>query len=114
MQTLLKVYGHIYPADSALEDDLQRALQSALVDEISRDVPLLSRENDMLRISFEGRYFPEEDVVAALAKHLTPSQQGKLDILDLDAWRMRRYFIGQGEITSRANSLNNVLDYSGF
>ena len=68
----------------------------------------------MLRISFEGLYFPEEDVVATLEQHLKPSQVGKLDILDLDAWRMRRYVIGQGTITSRANSLNNVLDYSGF
>ena len=114
MQPILKVYGHIYPADQALETDLQRALDSAIADEISHDVPLLSREKDMLRISFEGLYFPEEDVVATLEQHLKPSQVGKLDILDLDAWRMRRYVIGQGTITSRAKSLNNVLDYSGF
>lgn len=114
MQPLLKVYGHIYPADSALEGDLQNALSSAIADEISSDVPLLYRDKDMLRISFEGRYFPEEDVLAALEQHLTDSQQGKLDVLDLEAWRLRRYFIAHGEIQSRSASLNNVLDYSGF
>lgn len=114
VQPLLKVYGHIYPADSHLESALREALVSAIADEISRDLPLLERVGDMLRLSFEGLYFPEEEVVEAITCHLQPKQQGKLDVLDLDAWRMRRYFIEKGAITSRSASLNNVLDYSGF
>ena len=114
MSVALKVYGHIYPASKELESDLEQALCTAMQDPISLDVPLLCRENDMLRISFEGNYFPEDDVVSALKKHIEPSQKGKLDVLDIENWKMTRYFFQNGTITNRSASLNSVMDYSGF
>ena len=110
----LKVYAHVYPADHRLENALSKTLSCAITDAISEDMPLLCRDGDMLRISFEGRYFPEEEVIEALKAHLLPEAQGKVDVLDIAAWRMRRYFIKDGTISVREASLNNVLDYSGF
>ena len=114
MPVQLKVYGHIYPAQTKLERDLAMVLQSAIQDTLSLDVPLLERENDLVRISFEGLYFPVDEVIEVIAKHITPDQQGKLDVLDIEHWQMTRYFFEQGQITSRTTSLNQVMDYSGF
>ncbi len=111
---LLKVYGHIYPADSLLEEALTNALDDAIADPISEDIPLLSRDKDMLRISFEGMSFPEEAVRDVLEQHHTPDQKGKLDVLDIDNWVMRRYFIDEKGVSMRSAPLNNVLDHSGF
>ncbi|MBQ9537346.1 MAG: hypothetical protein IJU79_06140 [Desulfovibrionaceae bacterium] len=114
MSIELKVYGHIYPASLDLEHDLQKALEQAIQDEISNDVPLLERDNDIIRISFEGIYFPIDDVVEVLEKHLTPQHQGKLDVLDLYEWTLTRYTFVQCKLQSNQRSLNHVLDYSGF
>ncbi|MBQ7585486.1 MAG: hypothetical protein IJU40_04470 [Desulfovibrionaceae bacterium] len=114
MSVELKVYGNIFPASKTLEDDLSLALESAIIDTISLDVPLIELEKDLLRISFEGSYFPEEEVISVIQKHLTQEQQGKLDFLDIAAWHMRRYIFNKGQIEKRETSLNQVLDYSGF
>ena len=114
MQTLLKVYGHLYPCDQELEEELSLALEGAIANELSKDLPLLERDKDLIRLSFEGLYFPEEEVLEVIKKHLNPKQHGKIDFLLLDEWRLRRYFLEQGQISSRETSLNNVLDYSGF
>ena len=110
----LKVYGHIWPAQAELESELDCALATAIQDDISDDVPLLCRDGDMLRISFEGAWFPEDAVLDAFKHHLTPEQQGKMDVLDMDAWRMTRHVFKDGSIRSSSAPLNNVLDYSGF
>ena len=110
----LKVYGHIWPAQAELESELDCALATAIQDDISDDVPLLCRDGDMLRISFEGAWFPEDAVLDAFKRHLTPGQQGKMDVLDMDAWRMTRHVFKDGAIRSSSAPLNNVLDYSGF
>lgn len=108
---LCKVYGHVYPVTEALHAALEQAVAGALADDPSEAV--LCREGDMDRISFEGVYFPEEEVLAALRQHLGPDMQGKLDYLDLENWRMRRHRFVQGRIVSSSAPLNNVLDYSG-
>ena len=114
MSVELKVYGNIYPASSILENDLQQVLQTAIQDHISFDIPLIEREKDLVRISFEGSYFPVDDVIEIITKHISSDQKGKLDVLDIANWQMTRYFFEQGQITSRTTSLNHVLDYSGF
>ncbi|MBQ7608016.1 MAG: hypothetical protein IJU76_08625 [Desulfovibrionaceae bacterium] len=111
---LLKVYGHIYPADRRLEQALADALTGAITDPISDDIPLISRNKDMLTISFEGITFPEEEVIAIVKAQHTSEQKGRLDVLDIDNWRMRRYTIDAQGVFLRSAPLNNVLDYSGF
>lgn len=108
---LLKVYGHVYPVDDDFYAALEQACADAMPDE--DDIPVLERDGDMARVSFEGVYFPADDVLAALAAHLRPEHKGKLDILDLEGWRLFRHVFTQGRIDSHSAPLNNVLDYSG-
>lgn len=108
---LCKVYGHIYPAETALEEAMRAAVASAVCD--NDDIPLLERDGNMLRISFEGSYFPEEDLIPVIEAHLSSAHCGKIDILDLDAWQMTRYQFQNGVLSRRTAPLNNVLDYSG-
>ena len=110
-RSLLKVYGHIYPADTTMYTALEAACASALAD--ADDVPLLEREGDMARISFEGTYFPLEDVLAAVEAQLRPEHKGKLDVLDMEGWQLIRHIFENGRIVRHSASLNHVLDYSG-
>ncbi|MDE5878415.1 MAG: hypothetical protein K2G99_00035 [Desulfovibrio sp.] len=107
---LLKVYGNLFPATKA---DLE-ALTTASAGRVPGGPgEAVSLDGDLLRISFEGLYFPVDEVLEALAGRLGPGQQGKLDVLDLEAWRLTRHIFESGRITSREAPLNNVLDFSG-
>jgi hypothetical protein len=110
-QPLLKVYGHIYPVDDALYAALEHACADAMPDE--DDIPVLEHDGDMARFSFEGTYFPLDEVLAVLTAHVRAEHQGKLDILDLEAWKLTRHTFAQGRISVHSAPLNNVLDYSG-
>ncbi|MBR4741344.1 MAG: hypothetical protein IK079_00380, partial [Desulfovibrio sp.] len=102
------------PVNRSFEEDLAQALSCAICDPISADIPLLERESDMLRISFEGSYFPLDEVLAVFKAHLLPNHKGKLDVLDLDGWRITRFQFLSGHLSEKNNSLNSVLDYNGF
>lgn len=107
---LLKVYGNLHPADAADLEALTLASASCVQEGGDAVVTLAG---DLLRISFEGLFFPVDDVLEALAALLKPGQKGKLDVLDLEAWRLTRHLIADGRISSRSAPLNNVLDFSG-
>ena len=111
-EVLVKVYGHIWPSNEALHQALDTACATALPPPDLNE-GIVSREGDMSRISFEGLFFPEDDCLDALRRHLEPEHQGKLDILDLESWRLTRHIFSQGRILSSSAPLNNVLDYSG-
>ncbi len=64
------------------------------------DISLLERENDMLRICFEGIYFPVEETLECITKHLHTTSQGKLDIIDLEAWTLTPHYINGKNTTS--------------
>ncbi len=108
---LLKVYGHVYPVDDVFYAALEQACADALPDE--DDIPVLERDGDMARISFEGMYFPTDEALAVLAAHLQPGHKGKLDVLDMEGWRLFRHTFILGRIESHSAPLNTVLDYSG-
>ncbi len=107
---LVKVYAHIWPIH-------EEALQtwSALLPEsptLSKE-EMLCQESDMLKLSYEGIYFPLEDFLATLTPYLHEKSQGKIDYIDLDAWVLTRHTIAGTTIHIRSASLNSVLDYSG-
>ena len=111
---LLKVYGNLWPAPDGLLQRLEPICADAMTQEDDDGIPRVCQEGDLLRISFEGLYFPVDEVLEAIAAVLTPAQQGKLDVLDMDGWRLERHVFANGRIERKSTSLNNVLDYSGF
>ena len=120
---LVKAYGHVYPVTPALYAALESALHDALNDD--EDVPLLCQEGDMARISMEGSYFPEDEVVEAFRLSHNKPEWMILDVipvmppdlrpmvLDMDGWRLTRHVFTGGQVKSSSAPLNNVLDYSG-
>ncbi|MDR1857174.1 MAG: hypothetical protein LBR22_08485 [Desulfovibrio sp.] len=106
----IKVYGHISPVSDALWEELDR-LCGPLGE---GEEPVATREGDTIQLAFEGLHFPVEEVLEAVRRHLGPVHAGKLDVLDVENWRMTRHVIKDGKIETRAASLNDVLSYSGF
>lgn len=104
---IVKVYGSLHPADEAA----LTAVSAVLADWYINDAVEL--KGDLLRISHEGEYFPAEEVVEALRPFLTGAGDGKLDVIDLEAWTLRRFFFRHGRVASRVASLDQALDSCG-
>lgn len=108
---LIKVYANIYPAN----EDLYHALASELSGIYSVDNSenkVVEIDNDLILISFEGIYFPIEEVINRIKDFLTTSTQGKVDYIDMEEWTLTRYTIKDKGISAKSNSLNAVMDYS--
>ena len=105
----IKVYG----AFSPVGEDVAARVAAAGNGAVGQDEPWLLREGDLLRISFEGIWFPWEDVWDALRETLDPAARGKLDVLDLDAWTLTRHTLDERGFHVSTRPLNHVLDYSG-
>ena len=111
-QVVLKVYGHIWPVTAEFVGQLGQCLRDAMP--TNDDVPLLCHEGDMARISFEGIHFPVDEVLELVRGQLDASQRGKLDVLDMENWRMQRHVFEAGQIRSSAAPLNHVMDFAGL
>ncbi len=110
---LLKVYAAFTPATGEDFQKLSDACSSAIAAEDDHG-PLVLFSGDLLRISFEGIYFPLDDVVPVIQELAEKKAAGKMDVLDLENWRMTRYQAkGDGRLEKRSAPLNSVLDYSG-
>ena len=70
-------------------------------------------EGDIFRISFEGVFFPLDDVLDALRPLLCAESSGKIDLIDMEAWTLTRAAFSGTEITVKTVGLNHVLAYSG-
>lgn len=111
-QVLVKVYGHVWPATASLLEALRPLMQSLPSGEIPVE-QTLELDGTLLRISYEGVYFPLDEALEILTPHIGPDSQGKVDYLDMEAWMLHRYRIVQGRLQGSSASLNAVLDYSG-
>lgn len=109
-RTLVKVYGNISSASPELMHALEPVARQALP---TPDDPVLEQDGDMLRIHFEGICFPLEEFLEVVLLHLSKKSLGKVDYIDLDAWKLHRHIIEGKSIRASSVSLNNVLDYSG-
>jgi hypothetical protein len=108
---LCKAYAGLNPAG----EDCRKAVAEAAEGALGCDEPWLFLEKDLLRIAFEGLYFPLEEVLQALEQSLPPQAEGKLDYLDLEAWTLTRHSFAAGRFTrTQPRDLNQLLDYSGF
>lgn len=108
---LIKVYGNIWPADKDFYDSIVRISRDSIP--TGNDPPIVEFSGDLIKISFEGIYFPTEEILNFMQKNINPMQKGKLDILDLEDWTLTRYTFINGKISINSAPLNNVLDYSG-
>ena len=107
---LVKVYAWLHPIDVACADAVRRAGDAAIHDS---GETWLFHEHDLLRISFEGIYFPEDEVIASLEACLPACARGKVDVLDMEDWELRRYTREGGTFRLSRRGLNHVLEYSG-
>lgn len=115
---LIKVYAALTPASEELFAQCSTIAAGALAME-GDDGPFVFLEDSLLRISFEGIYFPWEDMIPVLEKAVACGARGKMDVLDMENWTMTRleakqdrsgtFVLHQGTV-----SLNHVLDYSGL
>jgi hypothetical protein len=114
-QVIAKTYAAFFPAHEVCRLAVQEAGTAALGAD-----PWLFLEGGILRIAWEGIYFPLDEVLQALNSCLPPDAEGKLDYLDLEAWTLTRHVLLQDTeagtrdrfaITTRG--LNHVLAYSG-
>ena len=108
-RALAKAYAALSRADENTLAAVEQAGQQAL----GHESPWVFLEGDTLRISWEGLYFPLEDVLLALAATLGNGSEGKLDYLDLEEWTLTRYVPGPHGLQASKRDLNHVLDYSG-
>ncbi len=110
---LLKVYAAFAPATQEDFQKLSKACSSCIAAEDDHD-PFVTFLNGMLRISFEGIYFPLDDVEPVIQDLAKNKAAGKMDVLDMENWRMTRYQAkGDGRLEIRSAPLNSVMDYSG-
>lgn len=107
---LVKVYGGLKPVSGPLRDNISHILAAACPPENAS----LSCTGDMCAISFEGIYFPLGEFLAEIRQNADEETKGRLDVLDLENWKLCRHEINGREINTRCNGLNNALDYSGF
>ncbi len=103
---IIKAYGAIDPATTETLADVQAVLDSWFINDA------VALERDMLKISFEGDVFPDEDVVSALRPYLTARSKGRLDILDLEEWTLRRWIFSGMDVKVNTVTLNKALDTS--
>ncbi len=107
---LIKVYGHVWPVAPASLEALRPYFPPS---EHMEAEEMLSYENDMLRMAFEGIYMDMEEVLHIVRSFLEKDSQGKIDYIDLEAWTLTRHRIENGLMTVSTASLNAVMDHSG-
>lgn len=111
---LVKVYGAFMPAVEPFVSELAAICSQALGDRQEADSSPVELSGNMVRISFEGIWFPVDEVRKLLEHNSNAGLDGKLDVLDLEAWRLIRMEFREGLFRESSAPLNNVLDYSGF
>ena len=103
---LVKAYGSFYPAS----EDVLAAVDAVLSSWFIEDAAELKK--DMLVIGFEGDAFPDEEVISCLKPFMTSETRGKLDVMDLEAWTLRRWIFTGREMMVKMATLNKALDTS--
>lgn len=101
---IVKAYGGFSPATEETLDAVRAVLEDWFISDA------VELEGDLLRISYEGEAFPDEDVVEALKPFFCEKSEGRLDILDLEAWTLHRYFFSYGRLRDHTATLDKALE----
>ncbi len=105
----VKVYGHLYPVPEECYTIILNIINSwHLVDDFGEIVEF---NKDIVNISYEGEFFPCEEVIEVLVSYHNDKTQGKLDCINVEKWTLNRHFfeIGGGYRQNTA-SLNHALE----
>ncbi len=82
---IMKVYGNLYPVDKTCFEEVEQVLTAWNIEDS------VFYEKDMVRISYEGEYFPCDEVSEILKSYHAETTEGKLDCMDLEEWTLARY-----------------------
>lgn len=110
---LVKVYGNLYPVTASLYGQVQEVCRSGCIVE-NTDIPVVEQCGDLLRISYEGPFFPLDDLLESLAPRLEAGMQGKIDYIDLEDWTLTRHTIDGASLRVSSAPLNNIMDHAGL
>lgn len=102
---IIKAYGALSPAGEEAYEAVRSVLESWFL-----DTDAVELVGDMVTIGYEGDAFPDDEVVDALKPFLCETSWGKLDIIDLEAWTLRRYSFAKGQLTDHTATLDKALD----
>lgn len=131
---LIKIYG-FFEMEASKEREETKEIENCLSDLHALcqswylDTNIFSLDNNMIHMSYEGDYFPHEETAEILGKYITEKSTGKMDVIDLEAWTLERFFLDhqhnkelvaqkkRGETQtrlpySRKSSLNHALEAS--
>ncbi len=101
----MKAYGNLYPIPENSLERAEQILQSWNIDEA------VFYEKDMLRFSFEGDYFPCDEIAELLKEFHTNGVQGKLDCIDIEEWLLTRHsYKVDGTYHSNTATLDKALE----
>ncbi len=90
-EILIKAYGMLRPAG----EEALRAAEGVLSSWFIEDA--VDLDDGALWIHYEGTYFPHEELAGALAPFLCPTSSGKMDVMDLEAWTLCRYYFSPAD-----------------
>ncbi len=105
----VKIYGHLYPVP---EECFKMALDVVNSWHLKDDFgEIVEYTKDMINISYEGDFFPCDEIIEILKSFHNETTQGKLDCINVEKWTLNRHFFELGkEYRQNTASLNHALE----
>ncbi len=104
MKVYFRMHGYLKPVSVQLYTKLQTVLYGM-------DCDLNAEE---LHFHHEGDFLDENEVMAALLEILPPKMTGIIDCIDMQGWKMERYFFTGREWKAEKIHLNAVMDKKNY
>lgn len=109
VELIVKAYGSFEPCSEACYKAVNDICILWHVDCLKYDAGVLS-------ISYEGIYFPHEEIAQVFGEYCSSETIGKFDYIDLEEWTLTRYFLDKegkdGKPHYRMSSLNHAIEAS--
>lgn len=107
-EIIVKAYGWLEPANEEILQTLEPILRSWYIEDA------MCLEDGALRLAYEGEYFPHEEIARALFPFLNEKSKGKMDIMDLEAWTLQRYFFDTSQVIVSNTGFSALAKKSAF
>ncbi len=100
---LVKVYGNLSPVPEECYTQALAITQAWNLEDV------VELNKDLLLFSYEGDYFPCDEIAELLKNYHNDETQGKLDCINMEEWTLTRHFFNLNE-PHRVNTAS--LDYA--